>query len=552
MAFVLALDASATSADWAAIQSAANTAINSLRSQDSMAILTFADRPQLVEDFTSDKNALRSALSGVTPTGTNVRDLNAGAIEALEKAAQSGTGRRDVLILTGGPDTTGSATTEELLAAIRLEDVPVQVLGYGPDAQGNADLLNIAYAANGRVLLLGSAAELGANLQTLQLLMQQGYRLEYASAIQADDQPHTIVVTLVGEPDAQASSEFVATSGEVIVTTPNLTAGQTVGGAVNLTAAATSPSDIVSVVYKLDGETIAEVEDIGFSIIWDSSAVEPGAHELEVTVRDRAGNVGQSNVEFIVVKPIAVAASIDGVDSGGIAQPGAVIDIAADVDALAGVGKVDIFVDRTLLATLTAPPYRASVAADEIGPGQHTVAIVVTDSSGRQEVSTQALTVAAPPPTPRSCRGVGREHRRPGPGPGFLTGSIDGIQSPWADHYPSRFGLGADQPAAQHEPATRRKQLCRIPAFTGQYGQYCHSLRIARRGQRWIFDLLVQHQRGRITIASGGKACARGGGRRSCAGNRSQRSRGWRGGRTAAGGSARSWRRQLAEEFGRS
>lgn len=409
---VLVLDRSVPVADWAQLRNTANALIDALRPQDQMAIYAFAATPSVVQTVTGDKNTLKSALAVVEavppapattpPTPSTDNGLHQALLDATNLATTLPEGRRAVVVLTNGTDNTGQVALPDLIATLQAQPVPVHILAFGVDGQSAGTLAAIAQLAGGNSVAVNNATDVRAALQTLTLLLQQGYRLDFTSGLQADDTNHTLTVALAaGGMAAETTSQFIARSRPITVTFPNVEDGATVSGALNLTAQADAPAPITSVVYRLNGDILAEVADTNFSIVWNSDTVAPGDYTVVADVVDAAGNQGTASVSFTVVAPVILAAALAPANSDGDILLGDEVTVNADVTVFNGQARVDFLVDGELVSTDTQPPFSATFDSARFGVGSHTIVVVARDNAGHEVSNTLDIVFVAPPiPTP--------------------------------------------------------------------------------------------------------------------------------------------------------
>ena len=209
-----------------------------------------------------------------------------------------------MIVLTNGLDDTGSISVDQMVQALQAQTVPVHILGFGVDGATAGALAGLAQLSGGNSVTVGGASDLRSPMQTLQQLLQQGYRLAYVSTLQADDQSHNVSVSLAAAGlEAQAEGTFIAARRPLTVTILGVTDGATIGGQVDLGAQADSPAQVVSVDYRLNGESLAQTQDIGAMVRWNSETVSPGTYTLEVVATDAVGNQGSTSVSFDVVAP---------------------------------------------------------------------------------------------------------------------------------------------------------------------------------------------------------------------------------------------------------
>jgi VWFA-related protein len=409
---VLVLDRSVPVAEWAQLRNIANGLVDALRPQDQMAIYTFAASPSLVQTVTGDKNTLKGALATIEavppappttpPTPSADNGLHQALLDSTNLATTLPAGRRAVLVLTNSTDNTGQIALPSLVATLENQPVAAHILAFSVDGQSAGTLAAIAQLSGGNSVSVNNVVDLRGALQTLTLLLQQGYRVNFTSALQADDNEHSLTVALAaGGLTAEATSAFIARGRPITVTFPNVVEGSTVSGALNLTAQADAPAPITSVVYRLNGDVLAEVADTSFSIVWNSDTVEPGAYTVVVEVVDAAGNLGTATVNFTVVAPITLVAALAPANSDGDITLGDSVTVNADVEVFRGQARVEFYVDGQLVSTDAQPPYSATFDSTSFGAGNHSILVVARNEDGREANSTLDFVLIAPPePTP--------------------------------------------------------------------------------------------------------------------------------------------------------
>jgi Ca-activated chloride channel family protein len=123
---LLLVDASGSMADERKVANARQAArfiISALGPEDQLAVAGFDSRYWGVVAFTRDREAVRRGLESITPFGSTALH------DALDKAARDiashGEGRRAVVVLTDGVDTSSEKTADEVIARSRALDVPI-------------------------------------------------------------------------------------------------------------------------------------------------------------------------------------------------------------------------------------------------------------------------------------------------------------------------------------------------------------------------------------------------------------------------------------------
>ncbi|HRF95556.1 MAG TPA: VWA domain-containing protein, partial [Aggregatilineales bacterium] len=109
--------------------------INSLGDSDSVAIVTFADKVTLAQDYTTDKAQLIAVIDGLQ-TGGRTALYSAGVL-GVETVVNAPSNRRVVVLLSDGSEYGGASTNarEEALALARQKGASFYTigLGYGAD-----------------------------------------------------------------------------------------------------------------------------------------------------------------------------------------------------------------------------------------------------------------------------------------------------------------------------------------------------------------------------------------------------------------------------------
>lgn len=388
--FILLLDRSTEPVNWPAIQDMLRTISGSLQPQDRLAVFTYDEQVNLLFGLQNNTAAIQSALDSISPGGS-FSALNVALQDGLRLAQSVASQRKVVIVIGDSPDNiTVSPSFADTLNTVQQSDIPVYLFGYGEKVQAFPDLQSLSTVSGGRAIISATSAEITSQLQTQLAQLRRLYRLQFRSQIGADGREHVVDVSLPQFGASLTSPGTVqARPAEVSVSIPNVRDGQRVAGDINLTAQATTPAPIAKVNYLLDGvELLASVDDIGYSIIWDSTSVEPGTHQIEVTVIDMAGNQGTTSLSFEVIPPLTVSVLPPQPGSGDVLSVDGDIRLAAEIGAQNPVSRVEFFVDRVLAGTVNEAPYELTVPAIEFEPGLHTVTIRASDATGHEVVET--------------------------------------------------------------------------------------------------------------------------------------------------------------------
>lgn len=393
---VLGLDLSTPPESLAAVKTAAKSFVATLQPQDRLALVAYYDEFRLIYDFTNNSAALQAAIDSLTGQGNwttlyQTIDETAALLDALPP------GRKAVILLNDKRNNIGNFPVEQALNRLKVARTPLYVLGLAyTDKIVRTDLKPIDLPASGKIVaMLNSPDEALPQLEAIADQLRQGYRLTFPSQLQGDNAEHTLVVKAAAQGSSgQAQGRFMAfSSGQVVVTLPGLTAGQTVGGVVNLTAQVKAPAPVASVEYLLDGQSLQQEAGPPYFYEWDSTGVPTGVHTLVAKAIDTAGNQGQAELQLNVVPPLVVTV----LTARNQIRPGDTVPVQAIIEAVNEVTSVELWLDGRLLIADNTPPYRFSIPSAAYTPGEHVMMVQAKDKLGRVAQGNLTLQFLAAP-----------------------------------------------------------------------------------------------------------------------------------------------------------
>src|SRR5438105_7298813 len=104
--------------------------IRSIHKDDDIFLMTFANRPELRQDFTDDRDRLARALRRVTVGGGTA--LYDALDEGLRKIKQGRHEKKAILLLTDGEDTSSFMSFDQAESMVRESELLVYCLGISP------------------------------------------------------------------------------------------------------------------------------------------------------------------------------------------------------------------------------------------------------------------------------------------------------------------------------------------------------------------------------------------------------------------------------------
>jgi Ca-activated chloride channel family protein len=177
------------------VRFAAERVLNALSDEDQVALAGFDGRYWGVVAFTHDREAVRAGLATVEPFGSTALH------DALEKAARDlathGEGRRAVVVITDGVDTSSEKTPQEVLEQSRALDVPIYAIStvspldnpesplyvgrkqQGAAAAGGEQLERYARLSGGAAFRVSDYAGLRSAALSIAAELKHQYRLGY-------------------------------------------------------------------------------------------------------------------------------------------------------------------------------------------------------------------------------------------------------------------------------------------------------------------------------------------------------------------------------------
>ena len=185
VSIVLVLDSSGSMRqDAEALQEAARSFVAALRPQDSLAVMTFADRPVLVHDLTKDREVSLEAIAQYQAVGgTALYDALAESLERLKQVE----GRRVVVVMTDGRDENNPGTApgsvrtfEQVLGTLKEADTTVYGIGLGPKVD-RGPLEMVAKGSGGEAYFPVDVASLAAEFQRALEDLRRRYVISYTS-----------------------------------------------------------------------------------------------------------------------------------------------------------------------------------------------------------------------------------------------------------------------------------------------------------------------------------------------------------------------------------
>jgi VWFA-related protein len=275
---------------------AAHALVASLGPADTAAIVSFADRANVVQEFTSDHAALDAAIDS----------LEAGGDTALFDALERGVllaqvlpqPRRVILLVTDGDDTRSAARLDSVLGEIANARGLTYAVGLG-DTVNRGVLDRIAQAGPGRSIYSDDPADLETIFQSILDQMRLAYVLRYTAPGQAGGN-HTVAADVEHQGQAaQNSTAFALAPAPVAADVGGVIPGEVVTGGRQIQAVLRSGA-AQRMDLLVDGQVVASSSGQPTTLAGSLPPQEPGAHNVSVRVTDSLGAITENQVPITV------------------------------------------------------------------------------------------------------------------------------------------------------------------------------------------------------------------------------------------------------------
>jgi Ca-activated chloride channel family protein len=160
--------------------------------QDEFFMVTFADKPELISDFTSSVEDIQSKLIMATPKGRTA--LLDGIYMALSKMREAKNPKKALLIISDGGDNRSRYTDSEIKALVKEADVQIYAIGIYDDAKATPEeirgpylLSEITDVTGGRTFPVNDVNDLADTAIKIGVELRNQYVLGYRPSNKARD-----------------------------------------------------------------------------------------------------------------------------------------------------------------------------------------------------------------------------------------------------------------------------------------------------------------------------------------------------------------------------
>ncbi len=378
-------------------KAAASLFVQNLGPNDAVALVTFDNEARILQDFTTDTDAVLSAIDRLGFGGETA--LYDAGLLAVQEAASSEFRRRVVIVLSDGAQFGDglSVPREAALTEAQARGVAVYTvgLGFGVD---RTYLESLASNTNGRFIESPTPQQLQQIYRNLADTLRSQYIVTLDVPVPADGTVYQLgLEAAIGKERVSDTAELRAPVPVPIVRFPGLPEDAiTETTAIAVSVAADDPLVEASATFD-DGLPMpidaADLEN--FTVSVDPVQFAPGAYTVTVSATDADGDVGTETASFEVgaLPPaVGVVAVADGddlvvlVDTSGSQTPPAEGSVSID-----GADTQPLVISDGQILPVTFPLVNYSV-------GEHEVMATVTNTAGLTTTTTITTEIPAVPP----------------------------------------------------------------------------------------------------------------------------------------------------------
>ena len=168
------------------VHDAAESFVDTLRPEDSAMVIDFDENVFLLQERTSDHGALKEAIGSTHPLGaTAMYD----ALHASYRKLGSVRGRRAIVLLTDGDDTSSQFSYDRVLNEAKADNLIIYAIGVGggTGAPRKSVLKEFAEVTGGRAFFVKKASELGKVYRRIAEELRTQYYVTYSTSNEALD-----------------------------------------------------------------------------------------------------------------------------------------------------------------------------------------------------------------------------------------------------------------------------------------------------------------------------------------------------------------------------
>ena len=375
-------------------QTAARAFINALGADDPVAIVLFDSSVRNVVGFTTDRALLLRQLDNMAYGGHTA--LYDATLRGIELAAAAPLPRRAVVILSDGGEygNVSRSTRQESIRAATINGVPVYAIGLGWNIDRRF-LEAIAAESNAAFYDTPTPDELAAIFSELAFVFRSQYIITISADVPADGTRYDFSLNVTtADGSSSAGSAFLRAPIPIpLLFLPDELFIEPIAEDTQITVEIRADQEIESVEVTLDGELVST--EPSYTI--EPVELQPGEHQLDVTVEDVEGDVGTLSTEFeVAALPPTLDDDFVPPPEQEIADPEVII---VEAGGQTEITQVEFIVDGEVVQTDSEAPYEFDLDPFVLLPDEeHVLSIRATNAGGQTTTVDRAFEVESIPP----------------------------------------------------------------------------------------------------------------------------------------------------------
>jgi Ca-activated chloride channel family protein len=166
-------------------RNAATTFLNTGNPHDEYFLIEFADRPELIENFTTDLARLQKRIFSTSARGlTPLFDAVQMGLETIKGAKNT---KKALLVITDGEDNNSRSTFSDIRESTRHQDLLIYAIGLVQSTKGQSTISDLVETTGGRAFFPNAADQLQDICTRIAIELRNQYLLGYRSTNQAKD-----------------------------------------------------------------------------------------------------------------------------------------------------------------------------------------------------------------------------------------------------------------------------------------------------------------------------------------------------------------------------
>jgi Ca-activated chloride channel family protein len=182
----LVFDATGSMADkLSSAREAATAFLKTSNPHDEYFLIEFSDRPELIENFTTDLSRLQKRIFSTSARGlTPLFDAVQMGLEKIKGARNT---KKALLVITDGEDNNSRSTFSDIRESTRHQDALIYAIGLVQSIKGQSTIGDLVETTGGRAFFPNAASQLQDICTRIAIELKNQYLLGYRSTNQAKD-----------------------------------------------------------------------------------------------------------------------------------------------------------------------------------------------------------------------------------------------------------------------------------------------------------------------------------------------------------------------------